>query len=1208
MKRVLRYLLGGFAIVVGFLVVMLAPSTSLNAQEFYGSAVGTVTDSTGAVVPGATVTITDIGTNEKRTDLTGKAGEYSFVQLVPANYRIEVSQASFKHSVREPVEVQVGGTTRIDIALEVGSATQTVEVNTRAPLLQTDSSAERAEIEGETVQEMPLNGRNPFNLIALTPGVVPGGSTTGNAALNQGGGNTQPGGWGNYAIAGGIAGYSAMFLDGAPNNVLGENDVALVPVQDAIQEFSVLSSSVPAEYGRFAGGVVNMTTKSGTNAFHGSAYEYVRNRDFNSNNWFNKNSQVASGQPNIPPQWTQNQYGVVVDGPIKRDKAFFLFTWEQFKLRQGATSTYEVPTAQQQQGIFTGLAKPLVDPLGNCQIATTGSPNNYTSTITNLAACESPTAKIMQKYYDLPNATGSGYNFLVSAPTGANTSQYNGRVDYTMSDKQRIFGRYTYWSLDELPFLPFPDNLTYNTANPTHEYVTHQVALGDTYTLNSNNILDVRISWLHQQLNGVMPTWSDYGAFGGNWSGLADQFSAKILPYPYLSSEGNSAPKFHPYGPQMKYQTNWGISASLVRIMGTHSVKVGVEARLENQEQVGSENSGSFAFDGTYTGVDFADMLMGYPSNSGNGPGGDNPGFLISNFATGYNYYQAYYAQDDWRATQNLTLNLGLRYELPGSIAEAHNNQTVLLTNTVDPSTHVTGTLGLVNSSIYPSKYVRDLKYDAFAPRLGFAYRVRNDIAVRGGYGLTWLPIDIANGLMPYNSIINAAVATFNNSGLPLTSTNLCSANGYAANCFHTLSNPFAPAGTSGAAPTGQVILPVQRTKGQAFMAAELGGKISGPVPNDPYAYNQQWNFSVSQQFAGNFMFELGYAGAKGTHIPVYPNNGGTNGLNELAPKYMPASAADEAALQAPTPTATTDPGGYSVPAGAITVGQSLRPFFAYSDVGDSLPAWGATNYNAAHVTLQKRFNSGGLVMANYTWAKAIANTDTTIGQVEVQAGRGVGAAITQDWNNHAGETSILSYNVPQRLVVAYILPLPVGQGKRFAANANGVLERIVGGWALNGITSFQTGFPIYLLDGNGNYLTNNLGGGQLRPDYTPGAPGCNNNKTVSGSLSSLVQAGKPMFNTACFAAPADYSFGSEPRVDSKLRSDGLANWDLSLVKQTRITERTNVEFRAEYFNIANRTQFGPPNNDIAGGPNFGTVSILGNNPRLLQLSLRVNF
>jgi hypothetical protein len=1203
MNCVSRKFMGGLAIAAGLLLAMLVLPVSLNAQAFYGSIVGTVTDTAGAIVTGGTVTVTNIGTNEKRTAQTNAAGDFSFVNLVPADYKIEVNQTNFKHYVRQPVPVQVGGTIRIDVALQVGAVSETVQVTTEAPLLQTDSGSQSADVEGQTVQEMPLNGRNPLNLIALTPGAVAQGGSSGSAGLNAGG-HTSPGGWGNYAISGGIAGQSATYLDGAPNNVLGENDVAFVPTQDAIQEFSILSGAVPADFGRFGGGVVNMTTKSGSNAWHGSAYEYIRNRDFNANDWLDKQGELQQGEANEPGEWTQNQFGASASGPILRDKAFFLFSWEALRLRIGSSTTALVPTQAEQNGIF---ASAISDPLGLCNISTTANPGSWTITNLGSGGCGSTAGSVMKQYYDLPNVSAGNHNYFASVPGGDNQKQYNGRIDYNLSTNQRVFGRYTYWTMDELAFNPFPDNTKFNGSQPAHEFATHQVVLGDTYTLNPTNILDVRVSWLRQALNAPMPTITDYSQFGGDWAALAKQMSIHLLPFPELASEGGGGAGFHPYGPQGHFQTNWGINANWIRIMGKHSLKAGFEGRLENQEQVGTENSGSFAFNGNFTGVDFADLLMGYPANSGSGPGGSNPGFFVGSFATGYNYYQAYYLQDNWTVNRNLTLNLGIRYELPGSVAESHDKQTVLLYNTVDPSTKVTGTLGLVNSSLYSSRNVRDLMYNGLAPRFGFAYRLGDNMSVRGGYGLTWLPIDIANGLMPYNSVINGAQSSFNNGTNTLSATNLCSADGFAATtCFHTSDNPFAPAGTAGAAGSNQLALPVGRSEGQTFMSQYVGQRITGSVPTDPYAYNQLWNLSFSRQFKGDLMIELGYAGAKGTHLTVPPVANGTNGLDELPT----ADWSQGAALLGKTTTATVDPGGYSVAAGGMTVGQSLRPRPFYADMGDSLPSWGATTYHAGHIMLEKRFKAGGLVMANYTWSKEIGDTDTSNGNVEIQPGRGAGAGIVQDWNNPRGERSILSYNVPQRAVVAYVLPLPFGQGQKFGANVNQLASRVISGWTLNGITSFQSGYPLSLIDGRGNDLTNSFGAGQLRPNYTPGC-----NKSVSGSLHALAAAGKPTFNTACFVAlsslsdpAANFELGNEPRVDGGLHAEGVDNWDISLAKTTKIVEKANLEFRAEFFNVANHAQFGPQQNDASASQNFGTIGILANNPRLMQLSLRLNY
>src|SRR5208283_4151941 len=305
------------------LLTILAVSSPLKAQSFYGSILGTVRDTSGAVVPDASVKVTNIGTNERQSVRSDAEGKYSIVNLVPATYKVDVTKARFKEFLSDQVTVGVGAVVRVDAVLQVGAASETMVVAAEAPLVQTDTSAMSEEIGRAQVQGLPLNGRNVMNLIALAPGTVPGGSSAGSTGLNQGT-RTSNQGWGNYQIGGAIQGQSAEFVDGSPINVLGGNTVPLVVTQDAVQEFSVIGSNAGADFGRFAGGVVNMTSRSGTNSWHGSAYEYFRNADLNANNFFNN----RLGAPR--PKDNQNQYGIVLSGPIKKDKAFFFFNWEGF--------------------------------------------------------------------------------------------------------------------------------------------------------------------------------------------------------------------------------------------------------------------------------------------------------------------------------------------------------------------------------------------------------------------------------------------------------------------------------------------------------------------------------------------------------------------------------------------------------------------------------------------------------------------------------------------------------------------------------------------------------------------------------------------------------------------------------------------------------------------------------------------------------------
>ncbi|MBV8829863.1 MAG: carboxypeptidase regulatory-like domain-containing protein, partial [Acidobacteriaceae bacterium] len=335
------------------------------AQTTFGSIVGTVTDPSGAALAGTPVVLTDLGTSEKRTQTTNSDGFYQFVNLTPGSYSVEVSKSGFKRILRSPVTVQTETTTRIDLSLQVGDVTQTIEVTAQTPLLQPETSSLGTVVDQRKTNELPLNGRNPLNLVALVPSVVP----QGGSMSNPNGQN--PFAWGNYQIGGGMANQSMVWLDGSPVNGSYINITALIPTQDSLQEFKVATNNLSPEYGRFAGGVVNFTTKSGTNELHGSAWEFLRNKELNANNFFNN----LNGTPR--PAFTQNQFGFNLGGPVYipklydgRNKTFFFVDYEGFRLRQGQSSTQTVPTALERTGNLSQLAAAqgvqIYDPLSTC--------------------------------------------------------------------------------------------------------------------------------------------------------------------------------------------------------------------------------------------------------------------------------------------------------------------------------------------------------------------------------------------------------------------------------------------------------------------------------------------------------------------------------------------------------------------------------------------------------------------------------------------------------------------------------------------------------------------------------------------------------------------------------------------------------------------------------------------------------------------------
>ena len=1130
------------AITLICLVTTLAVSTTLKAQSFYGSIIGTVRDTSGAVVQDATVKVTNIGTNRVQSVRSNAVGQYSIPSLVPASYNVEVTKAGFKRFLSVQVTVEVAAIVRVDSLLVVGAASETVKVTAEAPLLQTDTSGMSQEIEGAQVRELPLNGRNVMNLIALAPGVVPGGSTAGGTGLNQG---TRTGyqGWGNYQIGGAIQGQSSEFVDGSPINVLGGNTVALVMTQDSVQEFSVVTSGAGADFGRFAGGVVNMTSRSGTNAWHGSVYEYFRNANLNANNFFNN----LLGAPR--PQDNQSQYGVVLNGPIKKDKAFFFFSWEGFAEILGESSATNIPTQAMRNGVFTN---PITDPLGNCNIVQ--NPSAGTWTITNLfqGACGDPLAHILMNYYPLPNTSGA-FNWFLTTPITNHQNQYNGRVDYAMGPNQRLFGRYTYWTLRDTGFSEFNNAGGWPTANGHVINHSQQAVLGDSYIFNPSTLLDVRVTYVREYSPNYPESVSvEQSQFGSAYTALAPQMSIHVLPVFTLNGIHN----FYNFGNITGYFVNWwntyGTNANLIKIIGPHSLKFGTELRLMDQSGTGfvGAGSGKYTYSTTYTGDEWASFLMGYPTQIQ---------FGTNDTTASYNYYQAYYVTDTWQAKRNLTLNLGLRYELPGAVAERNNKATVLLPHAVDPYTGVTGTLTLVDTPLDPHRSTVLPKHNLFAPRMGFAYRLYNDTVIRGGYGISYLPPDLT-GLLATSSLVNSASTQIN---------------------------------VTGASPTPLQSLypvtlnqPIGRTD-PSFMTlycctASLKN-ISGPVPRQNFPYVQEWNLAASHEFRANWMAEIGYSGLKGTNLP-----GIGHSLDELSSKYysMGSALLNSTILN-------------GIP---MTVGQSLRPYPFYNNLSDTAEFYAHSNYNSLQAKLVKRFGSGGTLSANYTWSKNLGNTDTLNANLEAKPSAQTstqGEGAIQDYNNLSGEYSLLSYDVNQRAVIGYVLDLPFGKGRRFANELASPVAVLVSGWSVSGITTFQSGFPLFLTEAQSNPLTQFFGGGALRPNVVPGCK-----KQISGSAESRLNE---WFNTSCFTYPGDYAFGNEPRVDANLTSAGVNNYDFAVMKSTSLGERANVQFRAEFFNIFNRVQFAPPVTQL-GSSNFGEILSQVNQPREIQFSLRVNF
>jgi hypothetical protein len=621
-------------------VLALFASQNAQAQTSFGSIVGTVTDSTGADVPGAQVTLTNAGTNAKITTTSGSGGTFTFLNLTPGAYSVTVSHPGFKAFTQPSIDVTIGGTSRINAALSTGDVSQTVTVEAdSATALQTDTSSLGGVVEGRQVLESPLNGRNVNNLLDFIPGVVPGGGTSGNTMANGGSGSFQAGAqtqaiaYGNYQIGGGFSGQSLFFIDGVLSNIPENNVNSLVPTQDAVQEFRVSTNNVTAEFGGFAGGVVQISTKEGTNRLHGSVYEYFRNTALDANDYFDKQRGIAR-QP-----LHQNQYGFNVAGPILRDKLFFFFSFEREPLTSGAPSIYTLPTAAQLNGDFSAFTiaptagnptgQILYNPANNAPYACNGvantlCPNQIDATALKILKLEFPLPNV-------PNATAN--NFNASAPITGAQNQFNARLDYNLGKADQIFARYTFWN----PHNGNSDPLgTLTGAGPTGNTTTEAV-VGDNHIFNPTTIADLRLSYL-ENYNFQVPLSNGFnqGTINSNYGALqAMQVNNHqgLLPGLGLQNYSGGAELSQLYW----LNTAYSINGSVTKVKGRHTIKVGgIGRQIEwtgfgNNQGLGLNASNAFTANSSGVGGNaIASFLLGTPSSTGISEVGTTRAFLHS--------------------------------------------------------------------------------------------------------------------------------------------------------------------------------------------------------------------------------------------------------------------------------------------------------------------------------------------------------------------------------------------------------------------------------------------------------------------------------------------------------------------------------------------------------------------------------------------------
>jgi hypothetical protein len=946
----------------------------------------------------------------------------------------------------------------------------------------------------------------------------------------------------DWSINGGPNAANNLLVDGmvASNSYYPDLNADLAV--DAVQEFKVQSGSMSAEFGFTLGGVINVATKAGTNTYHGTAYEFVRNNVFDSRNAF-----AAAELP-----FRYNQYGVAIGGPVilpkvynGRNKTFFFGNWEQYNYIDDSQSITSTPISSWRMGNFSNLYTasgaliPVYDP--STTVANpTGSGyvrSVFPGNIIPLSRLD-PVAINVNQFYPAPNLTPSNQftqanNYLASVSLTTNMRQYTARVDHRFSDADTFFARYTFFS-----------NYTNNgTASPwpnpavrdrNDNFTTRNSAFAETHVFSPTVVNDLRLGTARQ----YFPFQAD--SFGQNWpSKLGLPATVPETTMPIFSGNGYTAFSTGVVG--LRGALTWDLNDTLTIVRGAHTIKIGGEYRLMFGNNYQTANpSGTFNFTSTLTGNPqsqagtgsaYADFMLGAVSSASVGTyiGESEKGYSLSGFV-----------QDDWRVTARLKVNLGLRYDYQQPPYERNCGTTNFNPYQPNPIAGLQGRLDFACQD-YGKTYL-DSKYDNFGPRVGFAYDASGDgkTILRGGYAIF------------YPSIFN--VQYFGNTtGFASTSTSYSPAGGNSNIPAFQLSQGF---------PT-----PPIQPLGKALGAnAFLGQGESYDQSNQSTPMSQQWNLSLQRQFGKGLVIEAGYTGNHGTHLVA-----GSYGLDQLNPQYLSLGNALQNAVA--NPYAGLVPG--SLGSATITQQQALLPYPEYTGVTVRNPHLGDSIYHAGYLTVQKRLTQGFTFLASYTKAKLIDDSVAA----PINFGNVVQTGVTSYQNglyDRRLERAIDPTNVPQRLAISFVYELPIGRGKLINIQ-NGILNAIVGGWQGEGIMTLQKGLPLVITGASNNLAS--------RPNSTGSAKLANPNQYE-------------WFNTAAFVNPPNYTYGNVSRTLPDVTAPGFFNLDFSLIKTVHFKERTSLQLRGEAFNLDNHTNLGIPNTSFVPGSNglnssstFGTIT-----------------
>ncbi|MEB2363085.1 MAG: TonB-dependent receptor [Bryobacterales bacterium] len=1139
-------------------ILLLLPfAAALFGQEFRATIVGRVSDSSGAVIAGARVTATNVDTNTNTNATTTATGDYVIPGLQPGRYRLTVQTPGFKAYIQDGITLQVQDRPAIDVTLEPGEVTTTVTVAAETPLLETSTASRGEVVSQREVESMPMNGRNVFMLGTLTAGVTFTARGAGNSFIRT----TSTDGMSSIAVSGGEPRNNEAVLDGISTQ--GANGtIQFVPSVEATQEFKVQTNNFDAELGRFTGGVVNATTKSGTNQVHGVLYEFLRNSVLNARDTF----------AGSKPQFGYNLFGGSLGGPVYlpklydgRNRTFFFFNYEGSREGVPRSANYSVPTLAQRKGDFSTTFVRLSN--GQPQALTIYDPDT-TRLVGNINMRDpfpgnvipgnriNPVAANTMKFYPDPNVPGdpitAANNWRMAYKDPVLDNGVVARIDHRISDRHQIFGRYTWRYSFVGSNSANPMNVLLGTSN---NRPSHGIAVDDTYTLNPTTVLNIRAGF--SRLSQFNPS-NSYG-FDAKTLGFAPQFvnALEVPAFPTFTISGYQTLGRSPLSKNA--HDSYSVRGGINKITGSHSLRAGAEARVlrSNILSPASNAAGTFAFNNAFTrgpnasaastttGSSLASLMLGLAaSGSVSKTAGDS----------GQVPYYGIYIQDDWRIASSLTVNLGLRYEWEGANTERYDRYNrgfffdvdspiaaaVKAAYALNPIPEISpdqfqvrGGLGFAGVNGAP-RAVTDIDRNNLAPRVGISWKPFSKTVIRGGYGIFYGATTQLSELKQGFSQSTPFVASVNEGLTP----------------ENRLTNPF---------PDG-----ILEPRGAALgLMTYVGQGASFVNLNRQNPAAQQFQFGIQRELPAGVLVEAAYAGNITHALPVNVS------LNHVPKQYQ--DTARELFLQTkrnylsdtfPNPFRGLVETGLT--GSTVSRTQLLRPypqFTSLTNVNDSI---GSSRYDSLQIKFTKRMSKGLMFRASYTNSKTLERRRYLNAQ-----DRDEGLDLTQE---------LVTYDIPQRVVVSGLWELPFGPGKPIFNSPQSFTGKLIEGWQLNVVYTAQGGIPLVI----------------------SGAESVGRSAEIGSSERNIWN----WFDRSAFRIRDTLEYVATSRLPD-LRSHGRNNVDLSLFKNVVLAEQLKLQVRIESFNAFNRPEYNVPDMTF-GGPAFGTISTTNIFARQFQFGLRL--